>query len=362
MAKEGAPHATMVEAFVNRLQQLYPEPQATYSLGRKVTPPGLKPDVYIEHADGRRWVFEMVHHNRHAQHLLENHARYAEAGISDHWILWQNLQPQTQGTPSPDQGVMTTLVEKERRFTLTAPQRAILEMQDRDVRYLYAFTINPLKDIHSPETEFARTISTGVIIYRFEGWNGEKKAVASDIFVPMYYLEFTDNGPLQGPPPGVYDAAFDELGDLLGFDEPVMIPSEVAATLDNLPQIIAAHQQRVAKAIFKQHWIALSPEEREEIAEYLRDSEAENLRPPLEILTADDTSQAYSDPTKMWELLTYVQQLQVHVETSDMPEALKGFLLDCIDGRLLEDVAEAIEWQAGSEVLKQSRAEDSGKD
>jgi hypothetical protein len=358
MAKEGAPHATMVEAFVNRLQQLYPEPQATYSLGRKVTPPGLKPDVYVEHEDGRRWAFEMVHHNRHAQHLLENHRRYAEAGISDHWVLWHDLQPQTQGTPSPDQGVMTALIEEERCFTLTAPQRAILEMQDGDVRYLYAFTINPLKDIRSPKTEFARFISTGVILYRFEGWNGEEKAVASQIFVPMYYLEFSDGGALKRPPPGVYDAAFEELADLVGFDEPVMIPSEAAATLDGLPQIIAAHQQRVAMAILKQHWIALSPEEREEIVEYLHNNEVENLRPPLEIPTADDTSSAFSDPTKMREMLRYVKQLQEYIETSDMPEALKGFLLNCVDGTLLEDVAEAMEWQMESEVLSQARTKD----
>lgn len=42
MAKEGAPHATMIEAFGTRLRQLYPEPPTVYSEGKKITLPGSK--------------------------------------------------------------------------------------------------------------------------------------------------------------------------------------------------------------------------------------------------------------------------------------------------------------------------------
>ena len=76
MAREGAPHATMVEAFATRLRQFFPEPPTAYSLGSKVTPPGLKPDIYARHADGRQWAFEMVHGNAKASHLLRNHTHY----------------------------------------------------------------------------------------------------------------------------------------------------------------------------------------------------------------------------------------------------------------------------------------------
>ena len=355
MTKEGAPHATMVEAFVNRLQQLYPQSKATYSLGRKVTPPGLKPDVYVEHEDGRRWAFEMVHHNRHAQHLLENHRRYAEAGISDHWVLWHDLQPQTQGTPSPDQGVMTALIEEERRFTLTAPQQAILEMQESDMRYLYAFTINPLKDIRSPETMFSQTVSTGVIIYRFEGWDGEEKAVASQIFVPMYYLEFNDDGTLQEPIPDLYDAAFNDLADLFGLDEPGVIPSQVVEALDNLPSILLENPKRLVAAMWTNYWVTLSAQEKQELEDYFQSIRAKDLQPIEGMPTLEESFRALSSPADMHKMIDYTDRAQEHLSRLDMPAPLKRFIAQYVNSVLFRHVLEVMEWQEDSEVLRQAR-------
>lgn len=133
----------MAEAFVKRLHQLYPEPPAVYREGRRVKPVGLKPDVYLQHPDGRQWAFEMVHGNRHPDHLLKNHERYVQAGIRDIWILWDDLSPKS-GPPSPkDQGVMPALMGETRMYRITGPQCAILQMQTGNIRYLHTFTVDP---------------------------------------------------------------------------------------------------------------------------------------------------------------------------------------------------------------------------
>jgi hypothetical protein len=46
MAKPGAPHESMVEAFAKRLEMIFPD--ATLRFGKVVKPVGLKPDIYIE--------------------------------------------------------------------------------------------------------------------------------------------------------------------------------------------------------------------------------------------------------------------------------------------------------------------------
>ena len=118
MAKEGSSHKTMVDAFSKRLRDLYPEPAHKYSdlFGSVVKPVSLKPDVYIKHPDGREWAFEMVHHNRHVDHLLKNHQRYVKAGIYDTWILWDDLRPKTGYEPSPDQGLLLPFVDVSTRL------------------------------------------------------------------------------------------------------------------------------------------------------------------------------------------------------------------------------------------------------
>ena len=67
---------------------------------------GLKPDIYVEHPDGRLWAFEMIYRNAHAQHTLENHERYGDAGVRNFWILWDTLAPAVT-RPHSDQGVLT---------------------------------------------------------------------------------------------------------------------------------------------------------------------------------------------------------------------------------------------------------------
>ena len=129
MAKQGAPHETMVEAFTKRLRQLHPEPPAVYSFGSKVESVGLKPDIYVQHPDGRQWAFEMVHGNSSARHLLDNHRRYASHGIHDVWILWDSLRPKVGPDHPLEQGIMPALLPDAKVYPLTAPQRAILEMQ-----------------------------------------------------------------------------------------------------------------------------------------------------------------------------------------------------------------------------------------
>jgi len=84
--QESDAHRVMLEALEIRLRKLFPGSEVT--LGKKIQSIGLKPDIYIEHPDGRKWAYEMIFGNKSAEHTLDNHKRYKNAGTHDFWILW----------------------------------------------------------------------------------------------------------------------------------------------------------------------------------------------------------------------------------------------------------------------------------
>jgi hypothetical protein len=193
MAKPSSPHDTMREAFVLRLKQLFPEPLARYReerewpLGNRVR----KPDVLLIHPDGKQWVFEMVHGNHHIGHMVESHQIYANAGIQDHWILWETLSPSTKAKDAPlHQRIMPNIGWEWKKYRLTVPQQAILRMQSGEKRFLHTFTSNYNREQEPPDIAFGQLMMVGVVTYQFERWAGEKEYLGKSMYSPISDLQF----------------------------------------------------------------------------------------------------------------------------------------------------------------------------
>ena len=358
MAKPGPQHEAMKEAFAKRLRQLYPEPPHEYSEGSVVKPVGLKPDVYVRHPDGWQWVFEMVHHNRHASHLLRNHERYARAGIHDVWILWDDLRPKARCRASADYGVMLGLLEGDRIYPLTKPQCAILEIQTGDVRYIYAFAIDPLgAGRQVAETELMQALAIGVDIYRFVGWDGQERYPATHDYVPMFELEFAPDGSLVAPDRESEDAMWGSLLSQLGLGiEHGVVPSEWVSQIEHM---IASPESQEALG---RHWFEsslkeLPPEELKQIVRFFQSAPAIQALPPDSHLPEMDTRQAFQDANAMRELAGAAERIRQHIEMLDWPDPLKKLLLTLINQQQLTHVSEWMAWQDESEALQQTRGE-----
>ncbi len=72
--QESDAHRVMLEAFQIRLSKFFPESRVT--LGKRIQSVGLKPDIFIEHPDRRKWAYEMIYGNKSAKHTLDNHRLY----------------------------------------------------------------------------------------------------------------------------------------------------------------------------------------------------------------------------------------------------------------------------------------------
>ena len=356
MAGEGSPHAMMAEAFAKRLCQLYPE--AEYSEGKKVRSVGLKPDVYVRHPDGRQWAFEMVHGNSHAGHLLENHKCYAQAGIQDVWILWDDLRPGAGRQVSIDQGVMPNTLGEARDYPLTNPHRVILEMQPGDVRHLYAFTIDPLgagRDIAN--TALMRAIGVGVHIYRFEGWQGQDRYAATRDYVPMLELEFAPNGsPIAPDRPGE-DEMWDSLLARLGLDTSQgIICTEWMVQFERslaMPETQSLLLRDSVKAYLKR----LSPAESAELARCLRSVPAGKLAPPPGLIHSEEHISRALDSVEMAQTLAQdAQRASEHIKGLGLPAPLVKLLTVLMDPQRLSSTAEWMKWQDESETLQKVRA------
>lgn len=352
MGQEGPEHKTMGEAFAKRLRQLYPT--ALFSEGKKVKPVNLKPDIFIQHSDGRQWAFEMVYGNHHTQHLLDNHQRYAATNVNDVWILWDELRPRTGTMPSLDQGVMDAALDMPATYPLTAPQRAILEMQSGDVRYLYAFTADPL----SAEVAALQMIAIGLYIYRFEGWNGEKKHEAQCAFVSLNELIFQEDG---RPTVTVTDneqAQFVEWTRLLGLDvQNGFIPNEM---IEQVERAMLSPQKSLAPLLspfLQAAFSRLSPEQMQEIATGLKSSDLQErlAHAPRADFSDDDLAQAFQNPEAMQRLGEETRRAKQTLRDIGLPEPLWVVLDSLLDDRQFLQIAELMKWQAESEALHQSR-------
>ncbi len=349
----------MTEAFAKRLRQLYPEPLVTYSEGKKVSPPGLKPDIYVRHPDGRQWVFEMVHGNAHARHLLENHARYRDAGISDIWILWDDLRPGSRRKFSGDQGMMTTLLKEPSVYPLTRPQRAILEMQTSDPRYLYAFTVSPFEGAKNHiTTAYLRMLMIGVGIYRFDGWSGETKYPATFDYVPMVELVFASDGTFVIPKEHRDEEIFEQFISQLGVDGiQDTIPVEFIKNIESLLKSPTA-QREYFEALLRSRLERSSPEEQQELVAFVQSKTASQLQPFESQIPAGEIEALFSSADMMDKLVDDLMELTAYLAEIPLPVPLKQFILDIVNGGPSPgDIADLMRWQAESESLQLTRKE-----
>jgi hypothetical protein len=356
MAKQGAPHATMSEAFAKRLRQLYPEPPTLYLEGRVIKPAGLKPDIYVQHPDGRQWVFEMVHGNSSAQHLLKNHSRYMEHGIRDIWILWDSIRP-TAGHERPlNQGVMPALLPEEKVYPLTAPQRAILEMQTDQTRYLHSFTVSPFQP-QLDASAFLSAMMIGLDVYRFVGWGGQEKYVATCDFISLSELVFNDDGTPAFPAENMNEEVMRRTLQELGLNlDASFIPT---AWLAQLNQSFGSPEgwRVLATASVVNRLISLPPEEIESVMDYLRSGAAAKLPPFTSDLTEADLSRVMDDPKLMSKIATESRRAKEYIASLDMPGPLKKLLVESIEEQGIAHAADMMRWQAESEVLRQTRSQ-----
>ena len=359
MAKEGSVHRTMREAFSKRLHDLYPAPPHEYSEGGVVPSVCLKPDIYVKHPDGRQWAFEMVHHNQHSDHLLENHQQYAEAGIDDIWILWDAHRPKSRSRREspPEQGLLLPFTESQRVYTLTKPQLAVLEMQSGQTRHIYTFTVNPLDSENSlVRIALMQMLGIGVCIYRFEGWAGQSEYPTACDYVLISDLEFAPDGALR--------AAKDEAEDIwatmlerLDLEQGgTVIPSEAVRQVEAV-LLSPEGQQRLAELLVQQVLQSLPPDEFDSVVRAL--GRAEPIESPLgQELTPQDAVEASDDAESMERLAMRAKPVRQHIECVDLPAPLKEILVYMMDQSDLEGIAGWMKWQEQSEALDQFRQDD----
>lgn len=355
MAKPNPPHDTMSEAFAKRLHQLYPDVIA-YSEGKKVQPAGLKPDIYLQHSDGRQWVFEMVHRNSHAKHLLENHQRYLKAGMNDVWILWEDLEPRSGSKSSLDQGVLLLAHQEPPHYHLGAPQRAILEIQEGKVHFLYAFTPNTLgTELETEVTLLIQTTLLGINVYQFEGWSGQKRYPARCIFIPMHEIEFEQDGSLVVPIPGTDDDILETLMAHLGlaFDEAGMIPSQAAEKIAEMPAVL--QRQSAALGQFLLAAEHFSPEDIRDISMFLQTEAFKDLVSRLPSSAAVQVSEAFESPCALQGIALALEAFQQDLRNLGAPQSLLEFVEHWLDPRLLHNAAEWMQWQEESSALRSVR-------
>jgi hypothetical protein len=348
----------MKEALLKRLRQLYPEPPCRYLEERLVRPPGLRPDIFVQHPDGKKWAFEMVHRNSQATHLLENHRRYLEAGIQDIWILWQDLEPSAGRPRSIDQGVMPRFLSEQRLYKLGAPQRAILDMQEGEVRTLYAFTVNTLgTEARAGQSSFSTTTRIGITVYKFEGWAGQKRYPAQDAFVALHEIEFAEGSVLTMAPPEANEWILETLADQYGLsgDMATVVPSEAIEQFDQLPALIQRDSRELVGSLLSQHLASLSPEEMQEILSFFRSggvAQQTSTETDLPEITVDE---ALGSGAAMGALADGIQRVIQQLQDLGMPKPLLEFVLQWLDPHKLAQVAELMQWQEESENLRDVR-------
>lgn len=356
MAREGPPHRVMSEAFEKRLKQLFSDSECCYSFGKQVAN-GLKPDVYLQHPDGRQWAYEMVHGNSRPAHLNENHRRYLEAGIQDIWILWDDLRPRIGVPLSMQQGVFMDLVPSEYTIAeskLTAPQRCILSMQPQGFRYLYAFTVTPL----APElnADLLNMLSIGINIYAFRSLGQPGAFNVTKSFIPMIELGFNANGyPQDQPNPAFEGIELNDLLQALGYETnqhliPLAVMQqiiEMIVTPDKHPQLLILYLSSFLQRA--------SPELLAELKAFRNANASQSLKPYNSMLDPEIGQQIFKNPSALHALANEGEAAQSHITKQSIPPVLKQFLIDVLNQSAVRNSAEWMEWQAANPILDEAR-------
>ena len=354
--QESDPHRIMLEAFELRLRKQFPN--SVISLGKKIKLVGLKPDVYIEHPDGSKWVYEMVYRNGHAQHILDNHQRYKQAGILDFWILWDTLAPVAPPFPKK-QGVFSEFTNALKQAKSTKMLSAIASIHAQHVdggkSLLYAFSLNELdKHIENPHLVM-QIISTGVSVYSIKQFDpdGEFFQYVSD-YVPLMELGFgTDGTIVLGK--NQNDDLDIELLKAIGMDEQAEhFPTQM---LQNLNQSIFATSENSQSALLTVYaqkiWQDATPEEIRELEEFTKaggGSKLKSLITPKGSLAGPTAS--LENPEGLIAIAQYLSYLQKSIEQAEIPALVKKLLLISLRPDQWKDLSEMASWRENSDAIK----------
>ena len=262
-----------------RLRHLFPTSEI--KLGKKIHPVGLKPDIYIEHSDGQKWVYEMVQGNKKPSHLMANHQRYHDAGIRDFWILWDDPHP-IVNRPPLNQGIFLQEIDNSRFVEhVNKLTKAIYSIHaDHYVDHrsmLYAFDIDQelMDNEHTPE--FMKVFAYGIRVYKTQDYSVglDKLKICSEL-ISLPELNFDQNG-------FIIQNQTDE-NDSGSFDydfvqEGYIIPEDALEKIKTL----ACDKTKQAELINLKIQIIynqLTPDEREEIDIFIKNGGMNNLQLP----------------------------------------------------------------------------------
>lgn len=232
-------HELVVTSLSRCLKLAYP--QAELSQGGRISSLNLKPDIYVAHADGRRWAYEVVNKNAGVAKIEANHEVYAQAGVQDYWILWEASGPDK---PLDDsmlaQSVWVTdeVVEGKKQYELKSLHRVLAKIGDGA---LYVFGIN--KPMLDRAGHWALKLGMiGMLLYEFCPHQPGEGYVSGDFeLVPLPLLTFDEHGKPVLKPDAVEIPAFLQGFAAMPSDRPVFFP-DILTRFDALlesPDILA---------------------------------------------------------------------------------------------------------------------------
>lgn len=342
---ESSSHKSMVKAFALRLRRLFPD--AIITLGKKVEPVSLKPDVYIKHPDGRQWVYEMVKGNQSREHIQKNHERYSQHAIRDFWILWEELTP-TQTPADINQGVFSAFLDTTRQIEPNALLKTIYTIHSKHKNNppvpIYAFTLNQLGEKVKDLSAIFKTLSIGLRIFNVVDIDKARASYTGD-FISLSELQFDQDGfPYASQNTAeqeMYDKALEQLGMI---SQQQYVPAELIAQfnkLENNPNL----QQSVLLALLQQSHNLLSDVEISELKTYIESGKAKTIQMPLIDSIKSGNNISISDPDGIESLSAILKEIWKALEEQGVPKAFIKLLLPVINTTTLDEVGEVMRWQ-----------------
>jgi len=300
--KESSQHKVIVEALAIHLSALF---KTKPSIGAQISN-DLKPDIYIEHPDGRKWAYEAVYMHQDPSQVYAKHARYCDAGVCDHWILWEDIRPHRRKRKADEGQLFFIDMEDSFLHQPSELQKAILQIQTGDERFLYAFNARLPKTIDNlPATLLARSASIGIDIYNIQSSNAGPKYLVHHEYHPLYEVQYGENGKFL-PPPLATTRLLMEVFQHSEFADPGFSPEEQYARLHDMltssPERILILVRTYFERIFYQYFPETSPAEMETGLNSVMKT-FESFSSPIEV------AKAFNSPESLDQILRQTEEI-----------------------------------------------------
>jgi hypothetical protein len=362
--KESDPHSVMAEAFAFRLRKLYPD--CEIRLGEKIKPVDLKPDVYIEHPDGRKWAYEVIYKNSHAQHILGNHRRYKEAGIQDFWISWDASKPLTQSAPA-NQGILRSGLVVKRKAKLTTLRKALAsihaEYTENNKSFLYYFTFDELGQVNKESHPIMRLISTGITVQEIENFvPTEKNFEYQNNYIPIIDLNFGSDGSLiYQDATGVDENLATDFISKLGLENqaehfPIQFFESLSQMLYKMPEDAG---KTVAEIYGQKLFEDVSPDELVELQEFMCGNWQEKLNSSLPAFPVTSPTASMHNAEGIAAIAKFFTETEHSIQKMDIPVLLKRFLVMAFQTSQWTSIADTMEWAEKSNSFQHLQKEKS---